>query len=398
MLQHRLAFFIAINVFGISRDSVSFLRRIFKMVKVAIVGGTGGLAREVTDTLLATKKHEILLLSRKVIRRVMLSKRSQLIYQQEIPDTPQPPLTTWVKVDYSSIDNLANALKDTHTLLSFITPQTDKNNIVQRYLIDAAVKAGVKRFAPSEWVGSGLQHMDWYWGKQGIRDYLAEINRDRKVLEYSLFQPGWFTDYFAYPTQSAKYFRSFPVCISFENCRAFYAEGSENSRVTLTTVSDFAEIVAQAVGLEGTWPEVGGIKGSEMTVKALLEVGERVRGQKFTIETLKRGDLEQNKVLCSWIPKVDHPAVGDYENLAEKLNASVLLSIADEDMNVGDEWARLLPAYAFGLPEQDLEWQVREAGSGKARIHRDDELSLHAHAHIRICSFSFHPFQSASLK
>ncbi|KAF7185533.1 Oxidoreductase BOA1 [Pseudocercospora fuligena] len=309
-----------------------------KMVKVAIVGGTGGLAREVTDTLLATSKHEILLLSRK-----------------DAPDTPQPPATTWAKVDYCDIDSLANTLKGVHTLLSFITPQTDKDNVVQKNLINAAIKAGVKRFAPSEWVGSGLQHMEWYWGKQAIRDYLAEINRDRKVLEYCLFQPGWFTDYFAYPTQSAKYFRSFPVCIDFEHCRAFYAEGSENSKITLTTVSDFAKVVAQAVGFEGTWPEEGGIKGTEMTVQELVEVGERVRGKPFTIETLKRSDLEQNKVLCSWIPKVDHPAVGDYENLPEKLNASVLLSIADEDLNVGNEWNKLLPEYEFQGAEDFLQ-------------------------------------------
>ncbi|EME84801.1 uncharacterized protein MYCFIDRAFT_41377 [Pseudocercospora fijiensis CIRAD86] len=362
-----LAFFLAINVsflFGSTIASldaaskwskslssgvleVSFIFFLILDPSLSSFHPTSGLAREVTDTLLATKKHEILLLSR-----------------QDAPDTPQPPSTKWIKVDYSNVDDLANTLKGIHTLLSFLTPQTDENNLVQKNLIDAAVKAGAKRFAPSEWVGSGLQHMEWYWGKQAIRDYLAEINHDQKVLEFSLFQPGWFTDYFAYPMQSAKSFRSFPVCISFEHCRAFYAEGSESARITLTTVSDFAKIVAQAVGYEeGPWPEIGGIKGTEMTVKEFLDVGERVRGRKFTIEKLKRSDLENHNVFCSWIPEVEHnKGIGDCEkNLADKLNASVLLSIADEDLNVGDEWNRILPGYEF----VDAENFLNEIWNGK---------------------------------
>jgi hypothetical protein len=56
-------------------------------------------------------------------------------------------------VDYSDVESLTAALQGVHTLLSFIVVHSDLNNEAQLNLIDAAVAAGVKRFAPSEWAG-----------------------------------------------------------------------------------------------------------------------------------------------------------------------------------------------------------------------------------------------------
>lgn len=56
-------------------------------------------------------------------------------------------------VDYSDKDALVKTLRGVHTLLSFIVVHTDPENKCQKNLIDAAISAGVKRFAPSEWAG-----------------------------------------------------------------------------------------------------------------------------------------------------------------------------------------------------------------------------------------------------
>ena len=56
-----------------------------------------------------------------------------------------------METDYSDKAKLITLLSGVHTVLSFITPQTDPNNVSQKNLIDAAGSAGVKRFAPSEW-------------------------------------------------------------------------------------------------------------------------------------------------------------------------------------------------------------------------------------------------------
>ena len=54
-------------------------------------------------------------------------------------------------MDYDDELALAEALRGTHTLLSFLQLLSDPESKTQKKLIDAAVAAGVKRFAPSEY-------------------------------------------------------------------------------------------------------------------------------------------------------------------------------------------------------------------------------------------------------
>lgn len=56
-----------------------------------------------------------------------------------------------VKANYEDLKQLAQSSQGLHTVLSFIATQEDPASTVQKNLIDAAVQAGVKRFAPSEW-------------------------------------------------------------------------------------------------------------------------------------------------------------------------------------------------------------------------------------------------------
>jgi len=122
------------------------------MVKIAVAGGSGGLsgfhitetrirtntypielAREVIDALLATKKHDIIVISR-----------------TEYSLKPQQGLR-FCALDYQDKDQLADMLRGVHTVLSFINQSVDHGNASQKALIDACVAAGVKRFAPSEY-------------------------------------------------------------------------------------------------------------------------------------------------------------------------------------------------------------------------------------------------------
>lgn len=56
----------------------------------------------------------------------------------------------WKTVKYDDKESLVDALRGTHTLLSFVQVFFDSEGTMQKNLIDAAVAAGVKRFAPSE--------------------------------------------------------------------------------------------------------------------------------------------------------------------------------------------------------------------------------------------------------
>ena len=105
-----------------------------------------------------------------------------------------------------------------------------------------------------------------------------------QVLEYTLFQPGLFLDYQAYPHQTAKHVLPLQTTFDFQNCRALVVEGYEDDTVMcMTLASDVAAVVARAVEYEGEWPVVGGIRGNRVTVRQMLEIGERVRGMSFRL-------------------------------------------------------------------------------------------------------------------
>lgn len=138
------------------------------MVKIAVAGGSGRtpnlvpsterfsanttveVAREVIDALVATKKHEITILSRHVSSsRVPIAEKAN----SPVKDTRAEGLPTevvWKVVDYGDKASLTEALQGIHTILSFVQTLWEPEQQTQKNIIDAAIAAGVKRFAPSE--------------------------------------------------------------------------------------------------------------------------------------------------------------------------------------------------------------------------------------------------------
>jgi hypothetical protein len=63
------------------------------------------------------------------------------------------PGVSYAQTDYTNVDELTKLFQGTHTVLSFLAAFDQESGIAaQKCMIDACVKAGVKRFAPSEWV------------------------------------------------------------------------------------------------------------------------------------------------------------------------------------------------------------------------------------------------------
>ncbi|KAK3297322.1 uncharacterized protein B0H64DRAFT_423529 [Chaetomium fimeti] len=309
------------------------------MVKIAIAGGAGNVGQEIIDVLAATKKHEILLLSRK-----------------DTPTEKLAPGVTWVKINYENPDQLDEALRGVHTVLSFITAHMDPGGVAQKCLVDAAVRAGVKRFAPSEWASSKFDYMPWNDSKGVIREYLKELNKEKKVLEYTLFMAGLFTSYLTLPYKTTKHVHPMQTPIDFGNRRLLMVEGSDDVCITLTTVTDMANVVARAVEYEGEWPVAGGIRGDDLTIGEIIKMGERVRGGTFNVERLKADDLKAGMVKSTWIPTPDHPSFTPEQisEFAERMTAGVVLGISVGGLSVSDEWNQLLPDYKFTKAEDFL--------------------------------------------
>jgi len=208
-----------------------------------------------------------------------------------------------------------------------------------------------------------------------------------QVLEYTLFQPGLFLDYLAYPFKTASYVTPLSTFFDFQNRRAIVVEGHEEAVMTLTTVRDIAGIVARAVEYEGGWPKVGGIRGNRVTVSRILEIGRQLRGNygirlgarrqgevltglsgnSFSVERVALGDLEAGRLNTSWLLSAQHPTShgGDPTEIAAVLKTvlvSTLLSSAKGAWDVSEAWNVLLPDYHFA----DIEGFLSTVWEGKA--------------------------------
>lgn len=80
------------------------------MVKVAVAGGTGNVAREVIDRILAKDKHEVIVLTQRAV------------------SDPNKDISgvKFVRVDYTDTHGLAQALAGTDVVLCFLAA-LDKN-------------------------------------------------------------------------------------------------------------------------------------------------------------------------------------------------------------------------------------------------------------------------------
>ncbi|TPX14637.1 uncharacterized protein E0L32_005329 [Thyridium curvatum] len=302
------------------------------MVRIAVAGGSGQVAREVIDALVATGKHEITVLSRRDLQSA---------------DATDPGVKQRT-VNYGNVHNLTEALQGVHTLLSFVQILSDPNQESQKNLIDAAIASGVRRFAPSEYGSKGTNHMAWWAGKEAIREYLEEVNATEKKLEYTLFQPGLFLDYLAFPYKTAKYLDPLQSVFDFEHRRAIVVDGHEDAILTLTTVSDLSEIIARAVEYEGAWPRHGGIRGNRLTFSDILRIGETVRGH-FDVDKVYLEDLRAGNLKTSWGLEAVHHAVSD-DQAAELLRAvsiGILLSSVEGAWDSSDSMSRLFPDFKF---------------------------------------------------
>jgi hypothetical protein len=77
-----------------------------------------------------------------------------------------------------------------HTVLCFFISHKDAGGVDQKRLIDAAIEAGVQRYAASEWsIGSKLESVrdavPWYSSKLNVRTYLHELNQTEKASHFT---------------------------------------------------------------------------------------------------------------------------------------------------------------------------------------------------------------------
>ncbi|KAK1516777.1 hypothetical protein CPAR01_16393 [Colletotrichum paranaense] len=321
------------------------------MGRVAIVGSTGrltlaDLAREVIDTVIAKGNHWLVICSRKA------------------PDTNAQHNVQYAQVDYDDTSSIHNAFRGVDTVLSFIaTADSDEGFEVQKKLIDAAIEMGVRRFAPSEWAAANQSQIAHYQFKDRTQKYLEEVNQSKEasVIEYCLFQPGFFTNYFAHPYATTQHFAMFGMFVDFEQRRAIIVDNSI-AKFTLTTVEDLCATVADALDYGGKWPPIGGMSGSTIDVAGLIALGESIRGGPFQVDRVSLKDVQDNTFSTTWVPMIEHPGVlvAMREAVSRNVLREYLLGIERGAWSVTDEWNRCL-----NLPYTTAEQYLRKVWANK---------------------------------
>ncbi|KAI0850699.1 NAD(P)-binding protein [Daldinia vernicosa] len=313
------------------------------MVKVVIASASSALAREVIDALVASKKHDIIALVRK-----------------DPAQFPALPGVEWVKTAYDDKSELVRLFKGVEAVICFLAVHLDKDNATQKLLIDASIEAGVRRYAPSEWatgikLESSLDAISWYAGKIEISRYLEKLNEKKKVIEYTRFQVGTFTNYLGHPHKTANHVHTLPFLFDFESQHAVAIEGSLDDVIVWTTVQDIAGVVARAVEYEGEWPTIGGISGTKATIGELLRLAETI-GRPLKVDWLKKEDLEAEirntgDILVPDLRTATPEQIGAF---FQAVPARILTAISRGAYDVTDEWNKLLPDYKFTQLEDFL--------------------------------------------
>ncbi|KAJ3524666.1 hypothetical protein NM208_g11968 [Fusarium decemcellulare] len=236
------------------------------MAKITVAGGTSSFARDVIDAILAKGKHDVMTTS--------LDKGDNV---------------KQVVVDYDNQAELVDVLRGSDVLLCFFSG-SDHATVIKREknLIDAAIKANVRRFAPSDRSNSGTMVYEF---KDEVRQYLEKSKQRREsMFLFSL------TRFLCHPYKGAKHFDTNPMFVDFETRNAIIA-GDGNHPIVLTTVQDVASVVAEAIDYPGGWPVVGGIMGTRIAMAELVKLGEQLRaGQeipvsKFTAQRFIHGTM-----------------------------------------------------------------------------------------------------------
>ncbi|KAJ2956511.1 hypothetical protein NQZ79_g7623 [Umbelopsis isabellina] len=241
--------------------------------KTVAIAGAGDVAKYLVEELARTN-HKTVVLSR--------AKRDWFVNQQiEIRIT-----------DYTEA-SLTPLLKDVDVLISLLHDNGDFYNKAHLAMI-AACKASprCKRFIPSECGGNiedYPQHPLFYVPTHGaIRNVLAS----QVDLEYTLFNLGWFMDYFI-PSDKT-YMKPLPGIWPLDlKQRTLRLLGSGDEPVTFTAARDVARALTHLVNVPN-WPKYTYVAGETTTWNQVLRKMEKRFQTKFEIIKRSRGEIEKS--------------------------------------------------------------------------------------------------------
>jgi nucleoside-diphosphate-sugar epimerase len=174
------------------------------------------------------------------------------------------------EVDFNSISELSEACLGGSCVISALSGLRDVIVETQTLLLDAAVKAGVPRFIPSDYA---IDFTKLPPGTNRNLDLRREFHErlDNAPIAATSILNGMFTDLL---TGEAPF-------ILFKFKRVVYWEDA-NQEMDFTTMDDAAEYTA-AASLDSSTPRFLRIAGDQISARGLMEVVSEVTGENFRL-------------------------------------------------------------------------------------------------------------------
>jgi hypothetical protein len=215
----------------------------------------------------------------------------------------------------------------------------------------------VRRFAPSEWALTNNSGVGPYENKDALASYLADLKAKDQLggLEYCLFQPSVFMDYFAHPYPLTPGLFTWTFFVDLKNRRAMILDDGETP-IVITAVSDISEVLSLALDDPRPWPVIGGIQGAKTTSNEILALGKKIRGGDWSVEYVKSEDVQRGELKTSWVPVFDHPIipVESREEFSKTFITEFFTAMKRGAWGVSDEFNKRFPEYKFTGVEEYL--------------------------------------------
>ncbi|KAH6631140.1 hypothetical protein B0J18DRAFT_121492 [Chaetomium sp. MPI-SDFR-AT-0129] len=259
------------------------------MTRIAIAGA-GGFAQILAQHISQTA-HALLVLSR--------TAHPELQYYC--------PESQAVIVDYDDVEGLRYTLQGVDLVISTISGNEQLN------LIDAARKARVKTFVPSEFEGSlshrpAIDPLDR--GSQSALQFLERWSQSKSHrMRYTVFSCGIFMERFSPGGMQTLGIGAGcgvqgpdDYLVNLQGARAEIIattpSGTE-ARVSMTSVHDVAQFVTAALDISlNNWPKEFKMRGDSMTVQELVQACSNTVGTPFMLVTRHYQEVEAQVQAC----------------------------------------------------------------------------------------------------
>lgn len=187
------------------------------------------------------------------------------------------------QVDYSNASDLRFKLAGVDTVISTISGNA------QIALIDAAARAHVRRFIPSEFSGPPSLRPANDLLDNGRRAAILRLHQlESTGMRFTVFSCGIFYERFAPGGMAGSQIglqsqvgREGDYLMDFRNGSAqipFQSTSTQPASICMTSARDVARFVVEALDLP-SWPREFRLRGERMNVREIIAIAEQVRGK-----------------------------------------------------------------------------------------------------------------------